>query len=518
MRRYDILWLALAALYQQKLRTVLTTLGVLFGSFVLTFSVSMARGVQDAIVREYSRYAGLRHIEVRPNFAAAPASESEDKVEVAGNPGPEKRRRLQHEIARHARRTNPGGRQIKLTPDLIRRVQELPHVKEVNPDVAIYGRATLGRKSEEVLIHSAQANDSQLKNRLVAGSYLESDSSDAAVVSEYLLYLLGIVDDKAVEGVIGKKLRLEYRTGTNKPNALLMLFSATRAHVGLEEQELLEKVVKKLPQLLDKLDLAPAEKEFLRKLLQPPTQSPAPESGVFVKEFKIAGVIRSGTKEERRPAYFDWWLDEVDVVLPAHVALEWFFDAPANRESGLQRLMVEADSIDAVKPTSAEIVALGLGTTSLVELIEREQFTYTLMGGVMTCIAGVALLVAALGIINTMLMSVLERIREIGIMKAVGARNRHILTIFLVEGALIGLVGGLLGLLLAWLASIPGDAWIHSLVAERMQLQLQGSLYVWPVWLLVGAPVFTCLVTTLAAVLPARRAAAVNPIKALRHE
>ena len=143
---------------------------------------------------------------------------------------------------------------------------------------------------------------------------------------------------------------------------------------------------------------------------------------------------------------------------------------------------------------------------------------YLLIFSAMTIVAAVALLVAALGIANTMLMSVLERTREVGIMKAVGAGNGHVQLIFLVEGAIIGLVGGTLGLLLGWAASIPGDRWARDMVQRDMRIELKESLFVFPLWLLLAVVAFAVVVTTLAAVYPARRAAKVNPVMALRHE
>jgi putative ABC transport system permease protein len=519
MRQADLLRLSLSALYQQKLRTLLTMLGVLFGSFVLVFSVSMGRGVQEAIVHEYSRYAGLRQIDVNPNYESSPAAAAEEKIEVTGKMSDEKRKRLRTEILRRERRDTAQTGGAKLTPERLQQLREIPHVASVTPEVNFYSaRALLGNKSDNVFVHSAPSDHKLLRDRMIAGSFLSAPDENAAVVTEYLLYRLGITDDAGVQGVLGRKLRLEGGTGANKPYLLLALFNAGRARVEAEEQTLLDKVVKQLPAALERLDLTPAEKDFLKKTLKPPAGNERSQGDTPTREFTVVGVLRSASEMDPRNNYLNWWTQTVDVVLPVQTATDFFFAVPANREAGLPRAMIEADRSENVKEVTRAIGALGLRTTSLVELIEREQFTYLVLFAVMTCIAGVALLVAALGIINTMLMSVLERTREIGVMKAVGARHGHIQAIFLVEGALIGLTGGLLGLLVAWAVSKPADAWVTSLVASRLQLELHESLFVWPAWLLMGGPVFAAVVTTAAAVYPARRAARVNPIAALRHE
>ncbi len=171
-----------------------------------------------------------------------------------------------------------------------------------------------------------------------------------------------------------------------------------------------------------------------------------------------------------------------------------------------------------VKEVAKQVEDLGLDSRAAIEFIERERLTYILIFGGMTCVAGVALLVSSLGIANTMLMSVLERTREIGIMKAVGADNRHLQFIFLVEGGLIGLAGALIGLLLAYSASFPGDTWVRSMVQRDMKIDLHGSIFAFPPWIGVTVVFFTVLVTTVAALYPARHAAKIDPVKALRHE
>ncbi|HEY2154364.1 MAG TPA: ABC transporter permease, partial [Isosphaeraceae bacterium] len=138
--------------------------------------------------------------------------------------------------------------------------------------------------------------------------------------------------------------------------------------------------------------------------------------------------------------------------------------------------------------------------------------------GGMTCVAGVALLVSALGIANTMLMSVLERRREIGIMKAVGAADWQLQALFVIEGGLIGLTGVVLGLLLAWSVSFPGDAWVRSMVHRDMKINLSGSIFAFPGWIGWTVVLVTVGVTVVAGLYPARRAAKVDPVTALRHD
>jgi len=103
-------------------------------------------------------------------------------------------------------------------------------------------------------------------------------------------------------------------------------------------------------------------------------------------------------------------------------------------------------------------------------------------------------------------------------MKAVGARDRHVLLLFLSEGVVLGAVGGLIGLLLGWLVSFPGDRIARGIVEKELQATLEHSVFVYPFWLVIGVPLFALLVTTLSALFPSRRAARTDPIQALRAE
>jgi len=125
-------------------------------------------------------------------------------------------------------------------------------------------------------------------------------------------------------------------------------------------------------------------------------------------------------------------------------------------------------------------------------------------------IAAISLLVGGIGIMNTMLMAVMERTTEIGAMKAIGATTHKILSIFIVESGMIGLGGGIIGLLLG-----IGAANVLSIIAELSGIPLKA---VASPWLIIGALAFSMAVGMIAGVYPAKRAASIDPVEALRYE
>ena len=225
------------------------------------------------------------------------------------------------------------------------------------------------------------------------------------------------------------------------------------------------------PGALDGFSLTAEESAALRKAIR--QESAKVDPVVVADDFRVVGIFREMTDDERKDAWSQFPAD-TDLVLPRRTAVELMFRDPARREGGVDQAILFVDEMRNVKEVVDKVEALGLRGWSIVDRIERERLTYLLIFGGMTCVAGVALLVSSLGIANTMLMSVLERRREIGIMKAVGAANWQLQTIFVIEGGLIGLVGGALGLLLAWSISFPGDGWVRSMVHRDMNIDLYG--------------------------------------------
>jgi putative ABC transport system permease protein len=133
-----------------------------------------------------------------------------------------------------------------------------------------------------------------------------------------------------------------------------------------------------------------------------------------------------------------------------------------------------------------------------------------------SAVGSIALAVASLGIMNTMVMSILERTREIGIMKAIGGSDSDVRRIFLIEAAVIGVIGGIAGLMLGWAVGRIINFGANQYIVS--QGGTAGNLFSIPAWLIGSAIAFSILVSLGAGAYPARRAARLDPIQALRHD
>src|SRR4029079_4588426 len=189
---------------------------------------------------------------------------------------------------------------------------------------------------------------------------------------------------------------------------------------------------------------------------------------------------------------------------------------PSDTE-GYDSAVVRVDDPVALTAVRKQIQEAGFASISIVDQLEQFRTVFLIIDSVLGLLGGISLLVASFGIANTMIMSILERTREIGIMKAIGAEDREIKLIFFVEAAVLGLTGGVIGVLSAW-----GVDAIANRLAYRFILKPQGASFVdffsLPPYLWLGAISFALFVSILAALYPASRAARIDPVRALRHD
>jgi putative ABC transport system permease protein len=159
---------------------------------------------------------------------------------------------------------------------------------------------------------------------------------------------------------------------------------------------------------------------------------------------------------------------------------------------------------------------LGYSAFSLNDALEGAKRAFLILDIILGLVGSIALAVASLGIMNTMVMSILERTREIGIMKAIGGSDSDVRRIFLIEAAVIGVIGGIAGLMLGWAVGRIINFGANQYIVS--QGGTAGNLFSIPAWLIGSAIAFSIFVSLAAGAYPARRAARLDPIQALRHD
>jgi len=189
-------------------------------------------------------------------------------------------------------------------------------------------------------------------------------------------------------------------------------------------------------------------------------------------------------------------------------------------DDGYWQVKVKVKDMKDVERVQEEIKNMGYGTYSLLDILKSMQDTAATMQTVLGGIGAISLLIAAIGITNTMVMSIYERTREIGVMKVLGCMLGDIRNLFLFEAALIGFIGGLLGI---------GFSYGASVLLNRYAGGLFGGGYYYgdpsdsivsliPPWLALAALVFATMVGIISGFMPARRAMKLSALEAIKTE
>jgi putative ABC transport system permease protein len=204
-------------------------------------------------------------------------------------------------------------------------------------------------------------------------------------------------------------------------------------------------------------------------------------------------------------------------LLPSHLSFGAFLPGGPSWSRTWPSVTVRTKDPLQVPEIETAIEEMGFRARSLITQMDRLRTFFLVIHVLLAAVGTVALVVAGLGIVNTLLMAVLERTREIGTYKAIGASDGDIRLLFLAEAAVVGLLGGaggiLLGRAVAWAIGVGVQIFARTRGIDRAI-----ELFSFPVWLTVGAIVFALAASLLSGVYPASRAARLDPIRALRGE
>lgn len=405
---------------RRKVRTALTSVGVVVGIMTLVTLVSLATGVRLQVLQQFAKI-GLDRVTVRP------------PSDGGGGFG----------------LFDFGERTKAITPADVARWKSWPQVKEAIPEVempaGVQARVIWKDKSTPVRI----SGDNPMRHgpfndppEALAGSIEVLQAPGKIVVSRHFMRHWKI-EKRERKSLIGQRVQLEIK---------------------------------------------------------------APRGETQKYDYTIIGVLNSGSPVVQistadRIALKNWWYNEKDSL----------------KKDGYDSVTLRCADVSHAKLLVEKLRKEKWRVDSIDRILDVANRIFSVVTLMLSLVGGIALLVASIGIVNTMIMSIYERTREIGTLKAMGASRGDIRWMFMIEAGLIGMMGGVTGLTLSWILSKilnRGALWY----AQHNKLPLPENLFVITPVLALQAIGFATLIGVVAGLYPANRAAKLDPLAALRHE
>ena len=432
--------MGLGNLLRSRLRTFLTLLGVVVGIGALSSMMSLGTGIRKNFT---DAFAGS---DLFTSFTVFPAEISPDAV-LTGNMD------IQDVMA--------GRSSVPLNDSAVNCIVSLPGVELVVPDIIFPARLRfLGKETQtRVQVLPPEMGVFPPFNRLRGGSFFSSEISNHLIIREEELAQLGITlyDKKMASPDIADS------TGKSRPMPVDSVIGMTI--------ELVTMVIDPSKFQLNPLNVqALSEEHLLRE---------------HVTLMQIEGIV-----EKSNMYAFNRFRGDV-MIAPARAGniprvgfdSVWDLLKPGSTMDTYPSLYVRVKDLQVVQEVKEKITEMGFSVFYLADRLDEFKRQFLIVQSLLGAIGFIALFVAALGIINTMVMTILERVREIGIMKSIGARDQEVRWIFFTEAG-----------------TEPVD------------------LFYFPLWLLAGSVAFSVLVSLAAGLYPAVKASRIDPVKALRHD
>lgn len=363
----------------------------------------------------------------------------------------------------------------------------IPGVSLVYPQQSFEAEVTADTLRHAAVIQGVPAEFVRARpfGRMIAGRFFAADSSREAVVTSAWLKRTGIPPDS----LLGRSIRIR-TAGT----------AEVMAGLG---RRVLER--SGLPENWSRI--AGEVAELAARRLRP---RPLDLVVVGVVEVEWGFGFRLG--EVLVPSSLAGSVDHLSFSDP----MELMALASAPPDSGYAMAVVTVASERDYDRVRGAIERMGMATVDFHAQFDRMRRSFLILDAFVLAVGLVSLFIASLGIVNTMVMSILERTAEIGLLKAIGAEDRQIRALFLLESGAIGLIGSLGGLLLGYgvsrLAAVAARAWM-----VRQEIPPVDPFHL-PLWVAGTGLLLGIVISIVAGLYPANRAARIDPVRALRSE
>lgn len=460
MNWMDLLRMSAGNLRRRKLRTFLTVLGVVIGTASIVVMISLGLGMQQSLYREVEQSGGLTTMSVTgTSVGDAMVSFGDDGDAVEEN---------------------------KYIDDkLIEKMQEIEHVKLVAPVYEMSAMFLKGRYEGNGSIYATTPEGLKAKNiKLSEGHLPKSGGSTLELVYGNLIptwfYEKGTGNGYWETGELPN---IDFAN-----DSMFMILDQDAYYSSQSEG-------------------APGEQTSARQAKK--------------HVVSACGMVEGGPEDYNSNSYYIFCdLSTLKQILRKEFAGRVIPGQPSTKsgkpykEFYYSSAQVKVDDMDYVNDVADQIRKLGYNVETNAEYMESMEKEFAIVEAVLGGIGAVSLFVAAIGIANTMMMSIYERTKEIGIIKVLGCSLKNIRQMFLLEAAAIGLIGGAIGNVLSFLMS----QLINILTGHGQAMGFDGNISYIPVWLVLLSMGFAMLVGVAAGYFPALRAMRLSPLAAIRSE
>lgn len=453
LKKIDLAEMVWTNLWRRKVRTVLTTTGVIIGTTAMVAMISIGVGMQKNLTEQLGSMGNITEISVMPKYEF-----SEGADIFAQLPDPVK----------------------KLDDAAIRDIRKIKGVAAATPQITIPGvELTYGAYRVNTTVTGVEpAEGEKFEVKMEAGRYFNRSDNKVILVGYKLPEKLQSKNKIKPKGLMIGKNPLENTSPQDKSvEAISGQKSSTEelSSIGI-----------------------------LNKNVSLKFSGGSTQEETKTLNIKVVGIIDETGGQE-----------DFSVIIPLKLASELVkWQNPGISKKGYDTVKVRVETPEMVEKAQEGIERLGFTFFSMKQMLAAvnniSKIVQIFLGG----IGAIALLVACFGIINTMIMSIYERTREIGIMKVIGASITDIRQIFLLEAASIGFLGGVGGLIIAWSGTLIVNLLATTFLGKGQSVTL---IYI-PFWLAVFAICFATIIGLLSGIYPAMRAANISPLEAIRRE
>lgn len=455
MKLTDLLLMSISNLWKRKLRTVLTVLGVVIGITSIVVMVALGNGLKESMLENYSNYSSMTQIELSTGgYYSSDSSQGEEKM---------------------------------LNDALINELLTMEHVTAVYPRLNVSALAKSGKYLAWLDVTGVTKEElSTLKLTASQGTLPDSDTE--------LQFFYG---NNAITNFYVEKTNSYYWDTGIVPDIDLMndpifVIFDTDAYWNAKGGSSGDGTPVKQP----------------KKYIIETSGVMEGEVGEWNNNFSQSVICDIDALKTELKRVFK------KNVIPGQPTRK---NGKPYSEMFYSTLIIQVDDMENVTPLTNTLKDMGYNAYSSAEWIQSEMDSMNTIQAVLGAIGAVAMLVAAISITNTMMMSIYERTKEIGVMKVLGCDIHNIQGLFLMEAGFIGFIGGIVGVGFSYLLGfVINSLMMSSGMGDSMGIT--GAICRIPVWLGPLAIIFAILIGMIAGFIPSLRAMRLSPLAAIRNE